>query len=193
MGEIHGYTECILSILSKELGLPVDLKNCHRKDVPSAANMAMLNYLPWGSSEEKIGNMAHTDMGTLTVVFTKRDGLQVFDPQTEQWYFIKPRPGHAVVNVGDSLRFLSQGRLASNLHRVVPPPNSAGQDKFSCIYFLRPELDAKFTSHDGKLMSSVEWHNQKYALFREDSLDAKQHGAMLTGRNGYLGATGQTV
>ncbi|GMF79083.1 unnamed protein product [Aspergillus oryzae] len=193
MGDVHGYTECILSILSKALNLSDDLKDCHRKDAPSSANMAMLNYLPWGSSTEKVGNMAHTDMGTLTVVFTKNEGLQVFEPQTEQWYYIKPRPGHAVVNVGDSLRFLSNGALASNLHRVVPPANPEGLDKFSCIYFLRPEFDAKFTSHDGREMNSVEWHNQKYALFREASLDAKQHGAMLTGRNGYLGATTQTV
>ncbi|KAE8158579.1 hypothetical protein BDV40DRAFT_307681 [Aspergillus tamarii] len=193
MGDIHGYTECILSTLSKALNLPYDLKDCHRRDAPSSANMAMLNYLPWGSSTEKVGNMAHTDMGTLTVVFTKNEGLQVFEPQTEQWYYIKPRPGHAVVNVGDSLRFLSNGALASNLHRVVPPANPEGLDKFSCIFFLRPEFDAKFTSHDGKPVNSIEWHNQKYALFREASLDAKQHGAMLTGRNGYLGATTQTV
>jgi isopenicillin N synthase-like dioxygenase len=189
MGEVHEYTDCILSILSKALQLPNDLKNCHRKDKPSSANMAMLNYLPWGSSDERIGNMAHTDMGTLTVVFSKSDGLQALLPGSDEWSFIQPREGHAVVNVGDSLRFLSKGALASSLHRVVPPPDSEGQDKFSVIYFLRPEFDAKFTTHDGKAINSVEWHNQKYALFREDSLDAKQHGAMLTGRREYLGAT----
>lgn len=191
MRDVHGYTDCILSILSKALDLPKDLKDFHRIDKPSSANMAMLNYLPWGSSDEKIGNMAHTDMGTLTVVFSKVPGLQALLPGNEQWSFILPRDGHAVVNVGDSLRFLSNGALASSLHRVVPPPGSNGQDKFSVIYFLRPEFDANFTAHDGKLMTSVEWHNQKYALFREASLDATQHGAVLTGRQGYLGATGQ--
>ena len=191
MRDVHGYTDCILSTLSKALNLPKDLKDCNRIDKPSSANMALLNYLPWGSSNEKIGNMAHTDMGTLTVVFTKVPGLQALLPGNEDWSFIPPRVGHAIVNVGDSLRFLSQGALASSLHRVVPPPDSQGQDKFSVIYFLRPEFDAKFTTHDGKQITSVEWHNQKYALFREASLDAKQHGAMLTGRQGYLGASGQ--
>ncbi|KAM0240806.1 hypothetical protein ACHAP5_007841 [Fusarium lateritium] len=190
MSEVHGYTDCILSILSQELQLPHDLTQCHRKDKLSSANMAMLNYLPWGSSDERIGNMAHTDMGTLTVVFSKSDGLQALLPGCEEWSFIPPKEGHAVVNVGDSLRFLSNGVLASSLHRVVPPPDSAGQDKFSVIYFLRPEFDAKFKTHEGNEINSVEWHNQKYALFREDSLDAKQHGAMLTGREEYLGATG---
>ncbi|CAF3640380.1 unnamed protein product [Fusarium graminearum] len=190
MGEVHGYTDCILSILSEALQLPYDLKDCHRKDKPSSANMAMLNYLPWGSSDERIGNMAHTDMGTLTVVFSKSDGLQAMLPGCDDWSFIPPKEGHAVVNVGDSLRFLSSGMLASSLHRVVPPPDSVGQDKFSVIYFLRPEFDAKFKDHDGKEINSVEWHNKKYSLFREASLDAKTHGAMLTGRREYLGATG---
>lgn len=187
--EVHEYTDCILSTLSKALKLSYDLKDCHRKDKPSAANMAMLKYLAWGSSDEQIGNMAHTDMGTLTVVFSQSDGLQAMLPGEKAWSFIPPRPGHAVVNVGDSLRFLSDGALASSLHRVVPPPNSNGQDKFSIIYFLRPEFDAKFTAYDGKQINSVEWHNQKYALFREVSLSAEKHGAMLTGRKEYLGST----
>ncbi|KAG4433955.1 hypothetical protein IFR05_010568 [Cadophora sp. M221] len=198
MGQVHEYTECILSILSKALDLPYDLKDCHRKDKPSSANMALLKYLPWSSDAEKVGNMAHTDMGTLTMVFTKAEGLQALLPGpagTDEWSYISPRPGHAIVNVGDSLRFMSKGALASSLHRVVPPPlpQSAGESKFSCIYFLRPELDAKFTDHAGREINSIEWHNQKYSLFREASLDAKEHGAMLTGRGGYLGATGQIV
>ncbi|KJZ74014.1 hypothetical protein HIM_06682 [Hirsutella minnesotensis 3608] len=187
MSKSHDYCECILSTLSKALKLPYDLRDCHRKDKPSAANMAMLKYLPWGSNNDKVGNMAHTDMGTLTVVFSKSDGLQAMLPGDDEWSFIPPRVGHAVVNVGDSLRFLSNGALASSLHRVVPPPDSQGQDKFSVIYFLRPELDARFTAHDGKQMSSIEWHNQKYALFRESSVDARKHGAILTGRKDYLG------
>ncbi|KAJ5117103.1 2OG-Fe(II) oxygenase family oxidoreductase [Penicillium atrosanguineum] len=180
MNEVHNYTERILSILSKALDLPSDLKDCHHKDKPSSANMAMLKYLPWSSSDEKVGNMAHTDMGTLTVVFTQSEGLQALLPGssgTDEWSYIPPHPGHAVVNVGDSLRFLSKGALTSSLHRVVPPPpHSPGKDKFSCIYFLRPEFEAKFTDHAGKEINSVEWHNKKYALFREASLDAKQHG-----------------
>ncbi|KAG5993322.1 hypothetical protein E4U52_002032 [Claviceps spartinae] len=189
LSQVHSYTDRILAILSRALQLPYDLRECHRKDKPSAANVALLQYLPWGSSDDQIGNMAHTDMGTLTVVFSRSEGLQAMLPGHDDWSYISPRLGHAVVNVGDSLRFLSKGKLTSSLHRVVPPPDSDGQDKFSVIYFLRPELDTKFTTDDGTELDSVEWHNKKYALFREDSLDAKKHGAILTGRREYLGST----
>jgi isopenicillin N synthase-like dioxygenase len=154
MEDVHGYTDCILSILSREINLGKDLKDCHRKDRPSSANMAMLKYLAWGSDDEKTGNMAHTDMGTLTVVFSKTPGLQALLPGSDDWSFIPPREGHAVVNVGDSLRFLSGGVLTSSLHRVVPPADSVAKDKFSVIYFLRPEFDAKFTTHQGKQINS---------------------------------------
>ena len=189
MSEVHDYTDCILSTLSKALSLPNDLKDCHRKDKPSSTSMSMLKYLAWGSSHEQIGIMGHTDMGTLAVVFSNSDGLQAMLPGDDEWSFIPPRAGHAVVNVGDSLRFLSNSALASSLHRVVPPPDSTGLDKFSVIYFLRPEFDVKLTTHDGQQMSSVEWHDQKYSLHRESSLNATQHGAMMTGRREYLGST----
>ncbi|KAL4915958.1 hypothetical protein BDW62DRAFT_212265 [Aspergillus aurantiobrunneus] len=183
MSQVHGYTECILSILSKALGLPYDLKDCHRKDKPSSANIVLLKYFPWSSDSARVGNTAHTDMGTLTVVFTQSEGLQAL------------LPGPSGTDNGHSLRFLSKGALVSSLHRVVPPPlpHAPGQDKFSCIYFLRPEFDAKFIDNSGRQINSVEWHSQKYSLFREASLDPKEHGAMLTGRKGYLGATEQTV
>jgi isopenicillin N synthase-like dioxygenase len=142
--------------------------------------------------------MANTDMGTLLVVFTPSEGLQALLPGaygTDEWSYIPPQPGHVVVNVGDSLRFLSRGALVSSLHCVVPPPlpYSPGQDKFSCIYFLRPELDVKFTDNSGRQINSVEWHNQRCSLFREACLDPAVHGAMLARRKGFLGTTEQTV
>lgn len=100
MGEVHSHTDCILSVLSNALNLPHDLKDYYRKNKPSAANMAMLRYLIWGSSEKRIGNMARIDIGTLTVVFSKSDGLQAMLPGDDRWSFLSPRAGHAAVNVG---------------------------------------------------------------------------------------------
>jgi isopenicillin N synthase-like dioxygenase len=190
LNEVHGYSEWILSTLSKALALPYDLKDCHRKDKPSSANLAMLKYLPYGSGDEKVGNMAHTDLGTLSIIFSQIGGLQVMLPESEEWGFVEPRAGHAVVIVGDSLRFLSNYVLRSCLHRVVPPPNATGQYKFSLVYNLRPEFDAKFTAY-GRRTNSLDWHNQKYALFREAGLDPERHFAMLTGRETYTGLAGQ--
>ncbi|KDN69902.1 putative conserved hypothetical protein [Colletotrichum sublineola] len=61
---------------------------------------------------------AHTDFGTLTIVFQDViGGLEVHDGHT--FRPIPPVPGAMVVNVGDMLEQLSNGRWKSALHRVV--------------------------------------------------------------------------
>jgi isopenicillin N synthase-like dioxygenase len=63
---------------------------------------------------------AHTDFGTLTLVFQDAvGGLEVHDGHT--FRPIVPVPGAIVVNVGDMLEQQSNGRWKSALHRVVAP------------------------------------------------------------------------
>ncbi|KAF4201968.1 hypothetical protein CNMCM8927_000882 [Aspergillus lentulus] len=183
--QVHEYAMCILSSLSDALRLSTNLKEKHRMDQPSTTSLGMLQYLSYGSSDDDIGHIAHTDIGTLAMVFSQTGGLQVLPPGTEEWRFIEPLPGHAIVNVGDSLSFLTNGALCSCLHRVVPPPDAVGQTKFSVVYLLRPEFDVVFKAH-GKEWKSQDWHNQKFSILRAAHLD-RQHGAIQTGRQGYNG------
>ncbi|RAH39761.1 isopenicillin N synthase family dioxygenase [Aspergillus brunneoviolaceus CBS 621.78] len=63
---------------------------------------------------------AHTDFGSLTLVFQDAvGGLEVHDGH--QFRPIMPVPGALIVNVGDMLEQLSNGRWRSSLHRVVAP------------------------------------------------------------------------
>ncbi|KAK4053174.1 hypothetical protein OIV83_001909 [Microbotryomycetes sp. JL201] len=88
---------------------------------------------------------AHTDFGSFSMLHGRgTGGLQVLPPGTTEWQYIKPLPGHAVCNVGDTLSVYSGGIFNSNIHRVVPPP--APQDKYtrwSCVFFIRPYFDAE--------------------------------------------------
>ncbi|KAJ6548157.1 hypothetical protein DFH09DRAFT_1320493 [Mycena vulgaris] len=43
--------------------------------------------------------------------FSYEYGLQVLAPETHQWEFVEPRDRHAVINVGDGLRFVSDKKL----------------------------------------------------------------------------------
>lgn len=80
-------------------------------------------------------------------------GLQVLPPGTTKWQYIKPLPGLAVCNVGDTLcpytsslsrqtnlltmatsAVYSGGIFKSNIHRVVPPPPP--QDAFTRYSFV---------------------------------------------------------
>jgi hypothetical protein len=100
--------------------------------------------------------------------------------------FVETRPRHAIVNVGDSLRYLSKGAYRSSLHRVVPYKDAKMADRYSCAYFMRPELDAMFEDDEGHSWSSIAWHDRKYSAFRA-TLEKQKESSVLTGKDGYIG------
>lgn len=132
------------------------------------------------------GQIAHTDVGSMTLLFSRLGGLQVLQRTTDQWGFVVPKPDHAVVNVGDSLRFLSNKVLNSSLHRVVPHPDSERQIRYSFAYFMRPEEEVRFEDEEGKEWSGIDWHMRKFVVFRAP-LDEQRKDSVLTGKKGYLG------
>jgi isopenicillin N synthase-like dioxygenase len=60
-----------------------------------------------------------TDFGSVTILFNQLGGLQVINPQSYEWKYVKPQPDHAIVNLGDALVKLVGDRLYSGVHRVV--------------------------------------------------------------------------
>jgi isopenicillin N synthase-like dioxygenase len=146
MNDLHGIGVIVLRALSTILEVPENktLEKYHRSDQPSTSSLGVLKYSQLWAESPQLGHSAHTDVGSLTLLFCTEPGLQFFDPSTDEWALVEPKEGHAIVNVGDSLRFLSGSRLKSCLHRVVPYPDARIRDRYSCAYFMRPELDPVF-------------------------------------------------
>ena len=157
----------LLAVLAELLNLDGDnsLEAVHRSEMPSTTAIGLLKYPLHEQTDPEAGHIAHTDVGSLTLLFTDRPGLQLRHPSNDTWMHVKPLPRHAVVNVGDSLRFLSHGRFRSCLHRVLPNTD-APEARYSIAYFLRPETDATFKDANGKEWSSIEWHNRKFESFQ---------------------------
>lgn len=179
----HFITRTLLECLSDALGLTdaARLEQFHRDGEDTNTTLVMLHYPP-NASDAHVGHNKHTDIGSITLLFSEQWGLQVWSPDTDSWAFIQPRPhGHATINVGDSLRFLSGKRLYSCLHRVVPPAGGRQEeDRYSIAYFLRPENNAVYEDPNGKKVTAREWHDGKYVMFGEPH--AKQdESPMLTG------------
>lgn len=59
------------------------------------------------------------DFGSVTVLFNQLGGLQVINPKSQEWKYVKPQPGSAIINLGDALVKLVGDRLYSGVHRVV--------------------------------------------------------------------------
>lgn len=181
ISKAHLVTMTILQALSN--ALQVDPSNRfeqhHRDEVDSNTTLVLLRY-PKEISSSSIGHNQHTDIGSLTLLFSKQRGLQILSPKTQEWEWVAPRPGHAIINVGDSLRFLADKKLASCMHRVVPTEETRSQHRYSIAYFLRPENDLEYKNPEGKSISAKKWHDAKYETFA-DSHEVQATSSILLG------------
>jgi len=169
----------LLACLSDVIGLQTGsrFEDYHRDDRPSNTTLVLLHY-PKQDFEAGMGHNKHTDIGSITLLFTEQWGLQLQAPEATEWSYVQPRDGHAIINVGDSLRFLSGKKFNSCLHRVIPVAND--EDRYSIAYFLRPENGVQYEDTDGKEVTAQKWHDEKYVMFGE-SHQKQAMSAMLTG------------
>ncbi|KAH8203874.1 hypothetical protein TruAng_001938 [Truncatella angustata] len=176
-------TKTILSALSTGLGLSGAgrFENSHRNDRPSSTTLAMMHYIPSDPAvAQKIGHQKHTDISSLTLLYSQQWGLQIRPPGAREFGFVEPRDGCAVVNVGDSLRFASGHKMQSCIHRVVPFDPT--EHRYSIAYFLRAEDDTMFTDSEGRYITAGQWHDEKFFAFTNPpELQAQAPPSMLLG------------
>ncbi|PRQ78046.1 Clavaminate synthase-like protein [Rhodotorula toruloides] len=139
----------LMEVLEVRIGLPKGtLAALHKVgDISGSESRVILKsapgargYIPEGVTDSFRSSRAHTDFGVLSMLHGRGcGGLQVLPPGTSKWQHIRPLPGHAVCNVGDTLSVFSGNIFKSNIHRVVPPPPPQDQDeRWSLVYFIRP-------------------------------------------------------
>ncbi|KZT28362.1 Clavaminate synthase-like protein [Neolentinus lepideus HHB14362 ss-1] len=129
----------LLNRLSDRLCLPEGtLCGKHSSGNRSCSELRFLRTKPC-SDGSQIALGAHTDFGSLSLLFNQLGGLQILSPADGTWKYVKPIPGHAICNVGDALHIFSGGLLKSCVHRVMPPPGLQAQsERWSIAFFTRP-------------------------------------------------------
>lgn len=117
--------------------------------------------------EEQIRAGAHTDYGSVTLLFQKEgeDGLEILSPASKKWTPVKfvpaKKPGMAapiVVNCADLLSFWTAGVLRSSVHRVKFPAEAqaTGKDRYSIVYFCHPQEDVPLEPVPSPIVQKVE-------------------------------------
>ncbi|OQD76539.1 hypothetical protein PENDEC_c004G02001 [Penicillium decumbens] len=138
----HGIVTLVLNILNDKLNLPEGtFANLHRRQAVSGDQIRFIKAPPQPIDDRRTALGQHTDFGSVTVLFNRLGGLQVLPPGADaEWVYVRPLPGHAVINLGDAMVKFTNGLLRSNIHRVAAPPGIQGDStRYSLVYFARPE------------------------------------------------------
>lgn len=130
----------ILSAIARYLGLDPHFFDDAVKDGNSI--LRLLHYPPVAAEAPGIRAGAHEDINAITLLLgAEEGGLELLD-RDGRWLAVGVRPGELVVNIGDMLARLTNGRLPSTSHRVMnPPPERRGRPRYAMPFFLhfRPD------------------------------------------------------
>ena len=147
------YVEAMTELGRRLMSLALDALEVTDRSVLSAFDtpttwLRLLHYPPRApqSASDLYGSAPHRDFGCLTLLAQDDvGGLQVQTP-AGHWVDAPPMPDAFVVNVGDMLHRLSNGRLLSTPHRVI---NASGRERYSVPFFFDPHVSAEIAPLPG--------------------------------------------
>ncbi|RZS05949.1 hypothetical protein BHM03_00036521 [Ensete ventricosum] len=132
--------ERLLDLLCENLGLEEGyLKNAFYGSKGPNFGTKVSNYPPCPRPELIHGLRAHTDAGGIILLFQddRVSGLQLL--KDGHWIDVPPMHHSIVVNLGDQLEVITNGKYKSVLHRVVAPSDG---NRMSIASFYNPGGDA---------------------------------------------------
>lgn len=140
--ELKKLAENIMEVMDENLGLPKGYikKALNDGDEDNAFfGTKVSHYPPCPYPELVNGLRAHTDAGGVILLFQddKVGGLQML--KDGEWIDVQPLPNAIVINTGDQIEVLTNGRYKSCWHRVL---TSTDGNRRSIASFYNPPLKA---------------------------------------------------
>ncbi|CAL0334940.1 unnamed protein product [Lupinus luteus] len=129
--------------LLKYIGLGLDLEGDSFEKIFGGAVQAMrMNYYPPCSRPDLVlGLSPHSDGSALTVLQQAKGspvGLQIL--KDNKWVPVQPIPNALVINIGDTIEVLTNGKYKSVEHRAVA---NEEKDRLSIVTFYAPSYEVE--------------------------------------------------
>ncbi|TLS22352.1 uncharacterized protein PpBr36_10103 [Pyricularia pennisetigena] len=181
--------------LAVQLGLPADAfasfiggpeDGSNGSSAASRSALRLMKFDPSRSAGEMRTSLRpHTDLGVMTLLANIMGGLQILAPGSAAsdpagWLWVRPKPRHLVVNIGDTMVEWTGGLLRSNTHRVnYAPGEQRLVDRYSMAFFLKPKKEASMRNLLGQEreggvvdMTFGQWEIKKTLAFASDQADS---------------------
>nr|BDC53227.1 aminocyclopropanecarboxylate oxidase 2b [Nicotiana benthamiana] len=138
--KLEKLAEQLLDLLCENLGLEQGyLKKAFYGSKGPTFGTKVSNYPPCPKPDLIKGLRAHTDAGGIILLFQddKVSGLQLL--KDDKWIDVPPMRHSIVINLGDQLEVITNGKYKSVEHRVIAQPDG---NRMSLASFYNPGSDA---------------------------------------------------
>ncbi|KAI5071453.1 hypothetical protein GOP47_0013704 [Adiantum capillus-veneris] len=136
--EVTKLVKSLLAILSKSLGLDSSALTEAFGGDASQVILRVNHYPRCQQPDLVLGLRPHSDGSAVTVLLHDEvEGLQV--KKDGLWWTVKPLPNALIVNMGDMMELVSNGRFTSMEHRTVV---SSEAERVSVVVFYTPAASA---------------------------------------------------
>lgn len=168
------YALAMTELGHKLMGLALDAVGASDRSILAAFEtptiwLRLLHYPPQPpqAPDDLYGSAPHKDFGCLTLLAQDDvGGLQVQTP-AGQWVDVPPIEDAFIVNVGDMLHRLSNGKLLSTPHQVI---NATGRERYSVPFFFDPHVSAEIKPLPGT--GTVRFEPVNFGEFLRGELEA---------------------
>ncbi|KDP32856.1 hypothetical protein JCGZ_12148 [Jatropha curcas] len=164
--ELKKLAERVMEVMDENLGLPKGyIKKAFNGGEGDNAffGTKVSHYPPCPHPELVNGLRAHTDAGGVILLFQDDEvgGLQIL--KGGQWIDVQPLKNTIVINTGDQIEVLSNGRYKSTWHRVLSTVNG---NRRSIASFYNPSLKATIAPAPELVeKANQEMNHQEYPKF----------------------------
>ncbi|PON41646.1 Oxoglutarate/iron-dependent dioxygenase [Parasponia andersonii] len=161
--KLEKLAEELLDLLCENLGLEKGyLKKAFYGSKGPTFGTKVSNYPPCPKPDLIKGLRAHTDAGGIILLFQddKVSGLQLL--KDGQWIDVPPMRHSIVINIGDQLEVITNGKYKSVLHRVIAQTDGT---RMSIASFYNPGSDAIIYPAPALVEKEAQEKNQVYPKF----------------------------
>ncbi|CAN1234555.1 1-aminocyclopropane-1-carboxylate oxidase 5 [Linum perenne] len=142
--ELRNLAEKVMSVMDENLGLPKGyikkaFNNGENEQSSAFFGTKVSHYPPCPNPDKVSGLRAHTDAGGVILLYQDDQvgGLQVL--KDGSWIDVQPMKNSIVINTGDQVEVLSNGKYKSAWHRVLAKSDG---NRRSVASFYNPSLTA---------------------------------------------------